>query len=117
MAQDVSGDEGVVADGSRSSATDSAAPGEADRYRSFARVAAAAFVLVALYTLAVKLPRGDLDRDWLHTVLHLASGAVAAHVGWIARGAGGAMAFTFALALVYGRSGSAAGSSTGSSWT
>ena len=105
MAQHVSEDEdavGVAADGSRRSGTDAAAPGRADRYRTYARVAAAAFFLVAVYTLAVKLPAGEFDGDWLHTVLHLASGAVAVYVGWIARGAAGASAFTLALAVVYG---------------
>ena len=106
MAQDVSGDDGAVgvaADVARRSATDSAAPASADRYRTYARVAAAAFFLVAVYTLAVKLPAGEFDdEDWLHTVLHLASGAVAVYVGWIARGAAGAMALTLAVAVVYG---------------
>ena len=105
MARDVSGDEGaggVFADGSCSSAADSAAPRQADRYRAYARVAAAAFFLVAVYTLAVKLPAGEFDEDWLHTVLHVASGAAAVYVGWIARGAAGAMALTLAVAVVYG---------------
>ena len=105
MAQHVSEDEGAVgvaAAGFRRSGTDSAAPGAADRYRTFARVAAAAFFLVAVYTLAVKVPTGEFDRDWLHTVLHLVSGAVAVYVGWMATGAGGARAFTLGLAVVYG---------------
>jgi hypothetical protein len=105
VAQDVSRDDGAVgvaADVARRSATDSAAPASADRYRAYARVAAAAFFLVAVYTLAVKLPAGEFDEDWLHTVLHVASGAAAVYVGWIARDAAGAMALTLAVAVVYG---------------
>ena len=71
-------------------------------YRSYARLAAAAFALVVLYTLAVKLPGGELGRDWAHTALHVVTGCVAAYVGWIARGAWPAKAFTGTLALGYG---------------
>ena len=47
-------------------------------YLAFARAAALAFIGVSAYTVAVKLPDGGLAGDWLHTALHLATGAVAA---------------------------------------
>ncbi len=71
-------------------------------YRAYARVAAAAFVLVALYTVAVKGGRGELDRDWMHSVLHVATGGVAAYAGWVARTSGPAKALTLAVGSVYG---------------
>ena len=117
MAQHVSEDEGAVgvaAAGFRRSGTDSAAPGAADRYRTFARVAAAAFFLVAVYTLAVKVPTGEFDQDWLHTVLHLVSGAVAVYVGWMASGTEAPGRSRSGSRSSTGRSGSAAGSSTDS---
>ena len=47
-------------------------------YLAFARAATFAFIGVSVYTVAVKLPGGGLAGDWLHTALHLATGAVAA---------------------------------------
>jgi hypothetical protein len=47
-------------------------------YLPFARAATFAFIGVSLYTVAMKLPRGGLEGDWLHTALHLATAAVAA---------------------------------------
>jgi hypothetical protein len=79
------------------------ASGSAGRvYRSYARLAAAAFALVVLYTLAVKVPGGELARDWTHTALHVVTGCVAAYVGWIPERATPAKALTGALALGYG---------------
>ena len=103
--QQLSGEEravGVAADGSRRRTADATAPARAGRYRTYARVAAAAFFLVALYTLAVKLPGGEFERDWLHTALHIASGSLAAYAGWIATRAAAARTFTLGLTAVYG---------------
>ena len=52
--------------------------------RLYARAAAGAFAVVALYTLVGKLPGGELARDWLHTALHVVTACVAVYVGWIA---------------------------------
>ncbi len=71
-------------------------------YRWYARVAAVAFLLVAVYTVAFKLPAGELERDWLHTVLHAATGALAAYAGWFAAAAWPARAVTFAVTVAYG---------------
>ena len=71
-------------------------------FRLYARAAAGAFALVAVYTLVVKLPGGELARDWLHTALHVVTACVAVYVGWIAERATPAKAFTATLALAYG---------------
>ena len=71
-------------------------------FRLYARVAAAAFFLVAAYTLLVKAPGGELERDWVHTALHGATGALAVYGGWFARGEGLAKALTAAVGLGYG---------------
>ena len=71
-------------------------------YRSYARVAAVAFLLVALYTLVFKLPGGDLERDWLHTVLHVITGALAAYAGWFAAAVSPARAVTLGVTVAYG---------------
>ena len=70
-------------------------------YRSYARAAAVAFLLVALYTVAVKLARGELADDWLHR-LHVATGTLAFHAGWLAASGASAKALTVAVGLVYG---------------
>jgi hypothetical protein len=71
-------------------------------YRSYARGAAAAFALVAVYTLLRKAPNGELARDWMHTVLHVGTGSLAAYAGWIAGRAAAARALTIGLVVVYG---------------
>ena len=63
-------------------------------YRSFARAAALAFAAVAAYTLGVKLPVGELSRDWAHTALHVATGFMAAYAGRGAADARAARGFT-----------------------
>jgi hypothetical protein len=73
-----------------------------DVYRGFSRFAAVAFFLVAIYTLLVKVPGGDIRDDWSHTVLHVATGLFAVYAGWIAAGETAAVAFAWALALGYG---------------
>ena len=74
-------------------------------YRSFARAAALAFAAVAAYTLGVKLPVGELSRDWAHTALHVATGFMAAYAGRGAADARAARGFTLALVTVYGAPG------------
>ena len=71
-------------------------------YRTYCRVAAAAFVLVVVYTALAKLAEGELGGDWMHTALHLATGAAAVHAGWLAARAVVAKAFTLALGAAYG---------------
>ena len=71
-------------------------------HRWYARVAAVAFLLVALYTLAFKLPSGELERDWLHTVLHGSTGALAAYAGWLAAAVWPARAVTLGVTVAYG---------------
>ena len=70
-------------------------------YRRFCRAAALAFGLVAVYTLVIKAPSGELARDWTHTVLHVVTGAVAGYAGWVAADAA-ARVFTVALLGGYG---------------
>ena len=71
-------------------------------YRVYCRATATAFVLVAVYTVPVKLVQGRLADDWLHSVLHIGSGLLGAFVGWHVREDGPAKAFTWAVGLVYG---------------
>ncbi len=73
-----------------------------DAPRLYSRAAAVAFVLVAVYTVALKAPSGELSDDWAHTVLHVATGIVAAFAGWGARSALPARAFAAAIAVGYG---------------
>ncbi len=70
-------------------------------YRRYAQVAAAAFLLVAGYTVIAKLPQGRLAGDWLHSGLHLLSAAAAVYAGWRSRSPRPARLFTLAVALVY----------------
>lgn len=60
------------------------------------------FLLVATYTIAVKVPAGALQDDWLHTVLHLATALAALAVGGAGVPPTWARAFTWALLVVYG---------------
>ncbi len=71
-------------------------------YRWYARVSAVAFLLVAFYTLIFKLPGGELERDWLHTVLHVATGVLAAYAGWFAPALAPARAVTVGVTVAYG---------------
>jgi hypothetical protein len=50
-------------------------------YVRYCRIAAVAFGLVAAYTLVVKVPRGGMAQDWLHTALHVVTGALALYLG------------------------------------
>jgi hypothetical protein len=78
-----------------------AAPGRS-LYRVYARGAAAAFLLVVLYTVLRKVPDGEFARDWTHTALHVVTAVFALHAGWLADDARPARALTAALALTYG---------------
>lgn len=71
-------------------------------YTSYARGVAAAFFLVALYTLLIKVPSGEFARDWTHTALHIATGLLALYSGWIADSVMPSKALTLALAFAYG---------------
>ena len=73
-----------------------------DRYVLSCRIAAVVFFLVALYTLAVKLPRGGMAHDWLHTVLHVVTGLAAAYLGWAHRGSAAPRIFAVGVIAVYG---------------
>jgi hypothetical protein len=73
-----------------------------DPYRTYCRVTAAAFALVVVYTLLVKLLEGELGGDWMHTALHIGTGAAAVYAGWFAARAELAKAFTLALGAAYG---------------
>jgi hypothetical protein len=88
----------------RPAATDVAGPVRTGTDRSvlYCRIAAITFALVAGYTLVVKLPRGHMAHDWLHTVLHVITGLLAAYLGWIHRGAVAPRVFTFGVIAVYG---------------
>ncbi len=70
--------------------------------RGFARAAAVAFLLVAVYTVAFKAPSGELADDWAHTMLHLVGAVVAVVAGWVARGPAPASLFSVAVAVGYG---------------
>ena len=69
--------------------------------RSFCRAAAVVFVGITAYTLVTKWLGGRLAGDWMHSVLHLVSAAVAAYAGWGTRRSAPAVLFTGFLGLVY----------------
>jgi hypothetical protein len=71
-------------------------------YVRYCRIAAVAFGLVAAYTLVVKVPRGGMAQDWLHTALHVVTGALALYLGWLRRGYVAQRAFTVGVVAVYG---------------
>lgn len=75
--------------------------GGSDPAVRFCRATAVVFFAVAAYTVAVKLPGGGLAGDWVHTVLHVVTGAVAVYAGWLAVGPAPRV-FTWALVGVYG---------------
>jgi hypothetical protein len=70
-------------------------------YRRYCKAAAAAFVLVTLYTVPTKLVQGRLEDDWAHSVLHLGSAALTAYAGWLAHSSTPARALTWALGIGY----------------
>lgn len=81
------------------------APREGSRESAFlvyTRTAAVVFLLVVAYTLFAKVPDGDIRDDWLHTVLHVATGIVAVWIGWLLRSVAAAQVFTVALGIGYG---------------
>jgi len=71
-------------------------------YSRFCRGAAFAFALVAVYTVVVKAPTGGMERDWMHTALHILTGAVAAYAGWISADLAAARLFAVAIVIGYG---------------
>ncbi len=72
----------------------------ADRHRGYARLAAVAFAAVSIYTALFKIPGGEFADDWMHTVIHVVWGAVAAYAGWFATV--WSRLFTFATVALYG---------------
>lgn len=76
-------------------------------YRRFCVTASVVFLLVAVYTLSVKVPAGEFGRDWMHTVLHVLSAvaALAAATRWA--GTAAARALTVGLLGIYGVLGTA----------
>ena len=68
-------------------------------YSRFCRGAAFAFALVAVYTVVVKAPTGGMERDWMHTALHILTGAVAAYAGWISADLAAARLFAVAIVI------------------
>ena len=71
-------------------------------FRIYSRIAAVAFLLVGVYTLTAKVPSGEFRSDWLHTVLHLVTGAFAVFAGWLAARHGPALALTAGVGMGYG---------------
>lgn len=71
-------------------------------HRRFARLACAVFLLVAAYTIAIKLPAGELHGDWLHTALHLATAMAALAVSRARVRPMWPRAFTWSLLTSYG---------------
>lgn len=76
--------------------------GRERHFRRFCRGASVAFLLVVVYTVAVKLPAGELGRDWMHSVLHVASGLLAVGASLPAARPWAARAFTLGILAVYG---------------
>lgn len=71
-------------------------------YVIYCRFSAVVFLLVSLYTLAVKIPSGGLADDWLHTSLHVATAALALHLGWVRTRGAGPVLYTWSVVTVYG---------------
>lgn len=69
--------------------------------RLFCRYAAAVFVAITVYTLITKGLAERLAEDWVHSVLHIGSAAIAAYAGWFARSDRPAFLLTAVLAVVY----------------
>lgn len=75
---------------------------EPHAYVVYCRLAAAAFLLVAIYTLVVKLPTGRLSGDWVHTAFHIVTGATAVYLGWVRPCGAGPRIFTWSVVAGYG---------------
>ena len=69
--------------------------------RVFCRYSAMVFVGITVYTVPAKALGGHLADDWMHSLLHLGSAAVAAYAGWGTRRSRAAVLFTGLLAVVY----------------
>ena len=69
--------------------------------RWYCRYVAVVFAGISAYTVVTKSLDGRLAGDWLHTVLHVASAAVAAYAGWAARRDLPSVVFTVLLATLY----------------
>lgn len=68
----------------------------------FCRGASVTFFLVVVYTVAVKLPAGELGQDWMHSVLHVASGLLALGASLPTARPLAARVFTLGTLAVYG---------------
>lgn len=73
-----------------------------DLYVSFSRTVGIVFFLVALYTVAVKLPADGLAEDWAHTAFHVVTGGLAVILGWLSPSRLAPNAFTWAVVCFYG---------------
>ena len=69
--------------------------------RWYCRYVAVVFAGITAYTVVTKSLDGRLAGDWLHSVLHVASAAVAAYAGWAARRDLPSVVFTVLLATLY----------------
>ncbi len=70
-------------------------------YLLYCRIAACIFLINTVYPVTTKLVQERLQHDWLHSVLHLCSGLVAAYAGWYARDIRLAKMFTWGIGLLY----------------
>ena len=70
-------------------------------YLLYCRIAALIFLITTVYPVTTKLIQERLHHDWLHSVLHLCSGIVAAYAGWYARDIRLAKMFTWGIGLLY----------------
>ncbi|GIH06285.1 hypothetical protein Rhe02_43520 [Rhizocola hellebori] len=70
-------------------------------YRRFCRIATMVFLLFTVYPLAVKLVEHRLAHDWLHSMLHLGSAALAGYAGWLARSLTPAILYTWFIGVFY----------------
>jgi hypothetical protein len=70
-------------------------------YLLYCRIAACIFLINTVYSVTTKLLQERLEHDWLHSVLHLCSGLVAAYAGWYARNIRLATMFTWGIGLLY----------------
>jgi hypothetical protein len=71
-------------------------------YIIYCRFIGVAFLLVSGYTVWVKLPSGRLATDWLHTAIHVVTGAAALYLGWRQVDGQGALVLTWSVVLSYG---------------
>ena len=70
-------------------------------YQGYARLAAVVFFAITAYTVAVKVGQDRLADDWLHSVLHICSGAAGVFAGWLARWGTPAKVYTATIGLAY----------------